>query len=772
MLVVKRIPEKRTRARCSLTFERNLMASKPRLYARSRIRKINSSHLSLPKPDVLVLLDGNVDSKLIIDYLSKKPILCQVLVLSDVDALNQYYRSYDSSDNSDRTVFFVKSDSFDKQINELALANEDFYSVPTSPYTMISNKHCEELEEHSLVFSDEERLIKSLRDCLSSSLTLSDVELSSQSVSIETPRFAWFQFMFSLLSHLERSDIGMEEVNNQLRHFYEKDLQSIDEFFQTYTSDKAIEWCMKDSFYFGHVNAVLRSKDIQKIFTHRTLIRDVEQCLISWHTKQQIEWDMLLPMHVYRGQKTSKQELQFWQSNIGSIITMNSFISTSMDEQIAEVFTETFYNDDNDDEETLFTIWLDEQIAPKAIFAYLYHADCDPDDHEILFSLRTLFRIDRVQYREENSQWSINLTVVDDTYQDVQRLITPWKTSILKENHFSSQSLGNSLIYIHDLSADNDAFLSFQLTLDIILRLERNRFARDEMLSMCRSRFAHDRLILSAIDRFEMTYQFESDAARWYTADSFLYRLLNEVLRTERADSIFKLRYFIQDLHNQLAQMQIDYFKRLEYSTNPILKLYRGQTMAWTDFQHQFRANQGNLISINSFLSTTTDRHVARAFAGDGDDKLGEKDISVLYEITIDTRLSYSVPFAELGGYTNFEYEDEVLFSIGAVFRIEESCQEHRKLWTVKLTLNNDENEQWNILTEHLQQGERSVVDEKSEEIVDTNQIPRKRIRSRSFDAYRYSKINCRRSNYLEPIRTRIRRRFEHSAFQTNYKEI
>ncbi|CAF5141441.1 unnamed protein product, partial [Rotaria sp. Silwood1] len=142
-----------------------------------------------------------------------------------------------------------------------------------------------------------------------------------------------------------------------------------------------------------------------------------------------------------------------------------------------------------------------------------------------------------------------------------------------------------------------------------------NDFARQEMLSMCRTKFSHDLLTLAKIDRFEMNYQSEQDAVKWYTADSFLYRLLNEVLRIETVDHIFKLRYFIQDLHNQLALMQVDYLKRLNRYNLSILKLYRGQVMTRNDLENNFRTNKGNLVSMNSFLSTTTDRYVARAFA-------------------------------------------------------------------------------------------------------------------------------------------------------------
>ncbi|CAF4299071.1 unnamed protein product [Rotaria socialis] len=95
--------------------------------------------------------------------------------------------------------------------------------------------------------------------------------------------------------------------------------------------------------------------------------------------------------------------------------------------------------------------------------------------------------------------------------------------------------------------------------------------------------------------------------------------------------------------------------------------------MRRTDLENYFRANNGNLISINSFLSATTDRYVARIFAGDGHIENSDTHLAVLYEIEIDTRLPRSVLFAELSGQT-------------------------------KLTLTTDEDEQWNILTEHLQE--------------------------------------------------------------------
>ncbi|CAF3307695.1 unnamed protein product [Rotaria socialis] len=133
--------------------------------------------------------------------------------------------------------------------------------------------------------------------------------------------------------------------------------------------------------------------------------------------------------------------------------------------------------------------WI-KSIAPKSIFGYLYHGDCKPDGHEILFSLRTLFRIDKVKFVNCDEMWYVNMTVVDESNEEVQKVAAPWKASILKENN-SSESENRSSIYVCDLSANN------------------------------------------------------------------------AVLRIETVDLIFKLRYFIQDRHNQLALMHVHYLKRL-----------------------------------------------------------------------------------------------------------------------------------------------------------------------------------------------------------------
>ncbi|CAF4740023.1 unnamed protein product, partial [Rotaria sp. Silwood2] len=99
--------------------------------------------------------------------------------------------------------------------------------------------------------------------------------------------------------------------------------------------------------------------------------------------------------------------------------------------------------------------------------------------------------------------------------------------------------------------------------------------------------------------------------------------------------------------------------------------------------------NIGGLISMNSFLSTTFNRDLALMFAGDGSSSPSSE--SVLFQLECDT-INKKKPFAA----TNTS-ENEVLFSIGTIFRIQNIGKLkdiNNKVWFINLTLEDDnENE-------------------------------------------------------------------------------
>ena len=189
------------------------------------------------------------------------------------------------------------------------------------------------------------------------------------------------------------------------------------------------------------------------------------------------------------------------------------------------------------------------------------------------------------------------------------------------------------------------------------------------MIEMCQTNYQNSPSDLKKIDEFERTYR-SQDAIKWYTTNSFLHRLINNSLRLENIDTLFKLRYYIYDLHNQLAQLQIQYIQALP-TDQSVLTLYRGQRMTITELE-RLRKSVEPLISMNSFLSTTTNVEAAIFFAGDGSLDNLESEASVRYQITADTRLPHSIPFAKIDYLSVYKNEGEVLFSMASAFRIDQ----------------------------------------------------------------------------------------------------
>jgi hypothetical protein len=75
-----------------------------------------------------------------------------------------------------------------------------------------------------------------------------------------------------------------------------------------------------------------------------------------------------------------------------------------------------------------------------------------------------------------------------------------------------------------------------------------------DLLDECRRIYRENKAQTQFINAFETEYQ-PSKAIWWYTRDTFLYRLINMALRTENMVIIWKFRFIIQDIYQQLKTM-------------------------------------------------------------------------------------------------------------------------------------------------------------------------------------------------------------------------
>jgi tetratricopeptide (TPR) repeat protein len=287
-------------------------------------------------------------------------------------------------------------------------------------------------------------------------------------------------------------------------------------------------------------------------------------------------------------------------------------------------------------------------------------------DEKILFDLSLIQNLSSIHIKNDNECEQSVEEIPKFIQRNIRSVTRRKQQTRLTFNFFTENQ--QSLRFI---TKDFASFLWFQILLDLLIKMPNKSQSKEYMLGRCRKHYHKNITQLEKINLFEQTYK-STDAIRWYTNESFLYRLVNRALRTEDTDDFYTYRFYISDLCTQLSD---EHYKQQLY--NKKIKLYRGQTMSDEEII-KLRDNIGNLISPNGFFSTSTDFNVAKIFTSQGNN-------GVLFEIEADSNLKYCI-FANIELFSQIPDEKEVLFSIGAVFKINNVYfDEEINLWKINL---------------------------------------------------------------------------------------
>ncbi|CAF5056602.1 unnamed protein product, partial [Rotaria magnacalcarata] len=149
----------------------------------------------------------------------------------------------------------------------------------------------------------------------------------------------------------------------------------------------------------------------------------------------------------------------------------------------------------------------------------------------------------------------------------------------------------------------NGEFLHYRLLVDALIRMKPNEQDQKELIELLRKEYEGNEYELKLVNEFGKGYE-SSRAIWWYTRNSFVYGLLNKALRVRNIEMIFLMRNIIGDIYTKLLANQCE---------KPVT-VYRGQIMSGDEIK-QFRKSVGSIISLNSFLSTSSKREVAEEFA-------------------------------------------------------------------------------------------------------------------------------------------------------------
>lgn len=236
-------------------------------------------------------------------------------------------------------------------------------------------------------------------------------------------------------------------------------------------------------------------------------------------------------------------------------------------------------------------------------------------------------------------------------------------------------------IIVYD-SSNPDVFLNHQRTIDSVLCLPRTEQSTSQIFQEFRRIHHGDDSLLDQINELEKIYHCNG-AIQIYTQDSFVCRTIHRILRLADVHQMFQVGQFLIDLYSHLEQSYKQSHNEYFYPVSETF--YRGQLMPKKEF-HSLKENQGNIISIKTFLSATTSMQVALIYAGQYFDD--PNLISVVFIIERNS-VRQTRPYANISSYSLFPDEEEVLFAMGSFFAIGNIRQmvDNNNIYTVSLKM-------------------------------------------------------------------------------------
>jgi tetratricopeptide (TPR) repeat protein len=230
----------------------------------------------------------------------------------------------------------------------------------------------------------------------------------------KSPEFLFFQALTRILTRMTCDPVrSLKEMIAECRLFYIKDateVKKIDNFNNNYKSEAAIWHYTNDSFLFRLVGRAFRSEDCERIFIFRRYIIDLH-CELDKLIKKQDTLRTICPL--YRGKKLHETVLQQLQDNIGGLISMNGFLSTTYNRRTAlEVFAGVGQNR-SDYESVLFEIHIDHTMITRT-YADISWISQYPEEEEVLFTIGSIWKIDSIEKNTENLFWTVKLIDCSD----------------------------------------------------------------------------------------------------------------------------------------------------------------------------------------------------------------------------------------------------------------------------------------------------------------------------------------------------------------------
>jgi hypothetical protein len=186
--------------------------------------------------------------------------------------------------------------------------------------------------------------------------------------------------------------------------------KKIKDFCLNYRSSFVLDYYTQDTFFYRVINHVLRHQRYDIIYQYRHAIIDLIERLRQFSPSE----DDSLSLVLYRGQFMTIFELEKMKNNVGELVSSTSFLSTTMNGELAQIFAGDGSYPDPCLASVIFKIHLDvgQPMRPYALIN-------NSAEDEVLFSPGTKFVLMSCRKLHDSGRlWLMDLKAISEKQQE------------------------------------------------------------------------------------------------------------------------------------------------------------------------------------------------------------------------------------------------------------------------------------------------------------------------------------------------------------------
>jgi tetratricopeptide (TPR) repeat protein len=246
-----------------------------------------------------------------------------------------------------------------------------------------------------------------------------------------------------------------------------------------------------------------------------------------------------------------------------------------------------------------------------------------------------------------------------------------FNTNSTEVNQSTDDNQPNSGIYEFD-----NRYIISDICFDYLSRMEATANEKDEFTTSYQTVFTGQPQALANLQVFQESYS-PDRALLCLRKNPLFIRILENIFQSANTQKMYICRFLIRDIQKQFEQ----------HKCTSSISVYRGQRVSDENLQ-ELKNSKGKIIAMKSFFSTTLNRDVAMVFIADQNEQK-----RVLFEVEANPQIEGAKAFMKMGPVFDQIDDDEVLFMLGSLFKINEIRDDENGITIIKMALCANEND-------------------------------------------------------------------------------